>query len=506
MSVDTLRETFHINRISTAELEDFLTAQTYRPEVTEARNRVQSLNHVGLQSVCETPIRQGKSPRYVETEGLACIKPKNTRGLIVELADCNMIDAKTESEVRRQKLEYGDVVITRSGSGTIGRASIFTGDSDVYINDHLFIVRASKADAFYVGAFLRSYWGERLLEAGISGSTGQLNLSNEHIKQIALYQPDPLVQKYIGDKVRQAEQLRAWAKSLELEFSNALKSEFGEAFEDRRTGRKYSVAKKVDITYTLNPGAFDEERLRVQKYVSALGGVLFGDIADVSGQTTTDYDSDSVYVGLDAISSGSCQLSPTSVGEAEVSGSSRLLLEGPVIAKLRPYLNKVSYIPAFLAGSVGSTELMCIQPKGDISGWYLYGLLKSELALKQLRPVATGGTHPRIDRHDVLNLVVPILKNQEELGEKLQRAQQAYFTATACVQAAKFLVEALIDGMVTEQHLIDAQKALEVDEKGFDRDILARLTNKGIDNGGEPLFHDLDQFYDLLTQSQSTDE
>lgn len=37
MSVDTLRETFHINRISTSDLQDFLTAQTYRPEITQAK-------------------------------------------------------------------------------------------------------------------------------------------------------------------------------------------------------------------------------------------------------------------------------------------------------------------------------------------------------------------------------------------------------------------------------------------------------------------------------------
>lgn len=43
MSVDTLRETFHINRISTSDLQDFLTAQTYRPEITQAKNHILSL-------------------------------------------------------------------------------------------------------------------------------------------------------------------------------------------------------------------------------------------------------------------------------------------------------------------------------------------------------------------------------------------------------------------------------------------------------------------------------
>jgi len=37
MSVDTLRETFHINRVTPDKIQDFLTAQTYRSEITKAK-------------------------------------------------------------------------------------------------------------------------------------------------------------------------------------------------------------------------------------------------------------------------------------------------------------------------------------------------------------------------------------------------------------------------------------------------------------------------------------
>lgn len=363
----------------------------------------------------------------------------------------------------------------------------------------------SPVDTHYLSIFFQSAIGYRLLLAA-QKVTAQPTIGTSEIGSTIVPLPQELAQKYIGDKVRQAERLRAWAKSLEQQFSRALQLHTEDAFEDKSTGRKYNFAKKSDISYTLNPGAFDEERLRVQRQVKANGGVVLGSIATISGQTTSDYSSETTYIGLDAISSNSCQLLPTTVGEADVSGSSRLLPEGPVIAKLRPYLNKVSYIPSFLAGAVGSTELMCVQPTGNVSGWYLYGVLKSELALKQLRPVATGATHPRIDQYDVLNLVVPVLENQEELGEKLQLAQEAYFTAKSYVQAAKLLVEELIEGTLTEQQLVDAQKAVEADDTSLDRDILARLTTKGLDGDGDPLFSDLDQLYDLLAQSQSLDE
>lgn len=502
MSVDTLRETFHINRITPDKIQDFLTAQTYRPEITKAKEDIWALPWVFLQHVCKRPIRQGKSPSYAEDAGLLCIKPKNTNEMIVSLEQLSYIQPASKDEVAGQRLQRGDIVITRSGSGTIGRASIFLSDEEVYTNDHLFIVRTDAADSHYTCAFLNTYWGHRLLEAGISGSTGQLNLSNEHIKGITLYTPAELAQKYIGDKVRQAERLRAWAKALEAKFELSLKKWAPEAFENKGTGKKYSRASVADISYTLNPGAFDEERLRVQHYLLGLGGRRFSKLADISGVTTSSYKPDTTYIGLDAISSATCQLTPSSVEKAEISGTCRLLGEGPVIAKLRPYLNKVSYIPKRFIGAVGSTELLCITPRGHFSGWYLYGVLKSELTLKQLRPLATGATHPRIDQYDVYDLVVPVLDEQEILGQSLEMAQSAYFLASELTAAAKYLVEALIESQLTETELIAAGQALQAGNNQLDRRVLDRLKVDGIDGQGPALFGDLDELYHLLTQAE----
>ncbi|QXH90139.1 hypothetical protein HU773_004465 [Pseudomonas shahriarae] len=502
MSVDTLRETFHINRVAPDKIQDFLTAQTYRPGITEAKEKIKSLPWVFLQSVCKRPIRQGKSPSYAEDAGLLCIKPKNTNEMIVSLEELSYIKQASKDEVAGQRLQMGDIVITRSGSGTIGRASIFLSEKEVYTNDHLFIVRTDAVDSHYTCAFLNTYWGHRLLEAGVSGSTGQLNLSNEHIKGITLYTPAELAQKYIGDKIRQAERLRAWAKALEAKFELNLKKAVSEAFENKGAGKKYSRAPVADISYTLNPGAFDEERLRVQHYLLGLGGKRFSKLADISGPTSSSYKPDATYIGLDAISSATCQLKPSTVEKAEISGTCRLLGEGPVISKLRPYLNKISYIPKRFVGAVGSTELLCITPRDHYSGWYLYGVLKSELALKQLRPLATGATHPRIDQYDVYDLVVPVLDEQETLGQALEIAQSAYFLASELTVAAKLLVEALIEGQLTEAELLTAEKALQAGNDRLDRFILSRLNTNGIDGQGSTLFNDLDELYCLLVQAE----
>ena len=328
-------------------------------------------------------------------------------------------------------------------------------------------------------------------------------LSVYDIPQFIVPKFNTATQKYIGDKVRQAERLRAWAKSLESEFTKALKITVSEAFEDKRTDRKHMIAPSNEITYTLNPGAFDEERVRVQRYLKSLDGTLVKDVAVIYGQNATKISSNTTYIGLDAIASNSCQLTPSTVGEAEVSGACRYLPEGTVIAKLRPYLNKVSYIPSHLAGAVGSTELLCVKPTGNLSGWYLYGVLKSELVLKQIRPVATGATHPRIDQDDIYHLVIPILDNHQELGEHLKLAQSSYFISKNLTTSAKLLVEGLIEGLVTEAELIAAQQGLEAGDTEADAAILRRLKTDGLDGKGQPLFGDVERVYELLGQAKT---
>ncbi len=60
-----------------------------------------------------------------------------------------------------------------------------------------------------------------------------------------------------------------------------------------------------------------------------------------------------------------------------------------MISKLRPYLNKVAYIPRALSGSLASTELLCVRPNDVLLGWYLYGVLKLKSTVRQLNPVST---------------------------------------------------------------------------------------------------------------------
>ncbi|MCV5209047.1 restriction endonuclease subunit S, partial [Escherichia coli] len=70
---------------------------------------------------------------------------------------------------------------------------------------------------------------------------------------------------------------------------------------------------------------------------------------------------------------------------------------------------------------------------------------------------------------------------------------------TSC---AKTLVEALIEGQLTEQQLIQAQQALEDGDNSLDQAILSKLSAEGYAiEGATPLFSDVDELYSLLEEA-----
>jgi type I restriction enzyme S subunit len=322
-------------------------------------------------------------------------------------------------------------------------------------------------------------------------------LGADDLLSLSLPTPDGLAQRYIGDKVREAERLRERARRLEGEFRSAVS-----VTVPPPTREKTSRVESTELGRNLNPGAYAPDRRAVRAAVRAAGGRVLDTLADVESPTTDSYLSSAPYLGLDAIDSATCGLKPSTASTEAVVGTARLLREGPALSRLRPYLNKVTYIPPALVGGIGSTELLLVCPKAGVDGWFLYGVLKLETSVRQLNPVATGSTHPRVDREDVLDLVVPWRDDHETLGAKLRTAQACYFASAALTSVATTLVEQLIDGRLAEADLVAAQRALEGGDRSGDREILKAL-QQGDAVDAVPLITDPDALYALLDAQES---
>lgn len=504
MSVDTLRETFHINRISTSDLQDFLTAQTYRPEITQAKNHILSLKNCSLQAVCTKPIQQGKSPKYAE-KGLKCIKPKNTNDMLVSIDDIDWIDSSTKDQIQKQKLGYGDIVITRSGSGTIGRASIYCYSEKAYTNDHLFVVRPDKADSHYICSFLNSFHGQRLLEAGVSGSTGQLNLSNEHIKSIPLFRPDDKVQKYIGDKVRQAEQLRAWAKRLRTSVDDHLNSLNLPINEPPALLNRVSAQTMED---RLDPRPYRTHYLCLVSEIEKLPHDSIGTLVALASGcpvSSNDFLENSGiplvrirnigfddFIGLD-----------TGVSQDVYQDATKYQAKDKMIVVGMDGIFRSQFFISDELPMLVNQRVAMLSPQ-NIRGELLTHWLNRPEGQMQLNQWAVKTTVEHTSLSDIGRVLIPRLDKslENKLADYLLNARLAYRYAKFLTQVAKTLVETLIEGQLTERQLIEAQQALEDGDNSLDQAILSKLSAEGYAiEGATPLFSYVDELYSLLEEA-----
>jgi hypothetical protein len=128
---------------------------------------------------------------------------------------------------------------------------------------------------------------------------------------------------------------------------------------------------------------------------------------------------------------------------------------------------------------------------------------KLRSTVRQLNPVSAGSTHPRVSRDDVLGVFIPWLRDPISAGNLLRWAQRDYFAAEKLITAARLLVEALIDGRLSEDDLRAAEQEWEQGNRELDRAILSRITISGVDTeGAPPLFTDLNALYATIDEAE----
>lgn len=475
----------------------------YAPEHLERERRLRELGVActAIEDVASL-VTDGthKTPVYVD-DGVPFLSATNIDGGTLTFTNHKFVSRVEFLQLRAWNCTPApnDVVVAKSGS--IGNTAVVSTHAPEFaVFESVAIVRCDSFDSHYLATFLNSVIGQKEIKRQTKGAVIR-HLHLEDLREVEVPEFSKETQRYIGDKVRQAERLRERARRLEGEFRSAVSVAIP---SPSSTAGKTSRVETGELGRNLNPGAYLPDRRAVRAAIQGGGGRSLDTLADVETPTTDSYLATAPYVGLDAIDSATCGLKPSTAQAEAVAGTARLLREGPALSRLRPYLNKATYIPSALSGGIGSTELLLVLPKAGVDGWFLYGLLKLESTVRQLNPVATGSTHPRIDREDVLELLVPWHDGHEALGSKLRTAQACYFASATLTATATTLVEQLIDCHITEADIVAAQKALGSDDRSADREILKALRRSDAPDC-KPLIADVDAIYALLDEPEAQD-
>lgn len=490
-----------------------LDADFYRPEFLETerallRHSVSQLGDIG--HFFAGPFGSLLPSSLYQASGVPLFRVGNVGQFEVLPDDFAYLAPDVHAELKTSEVLPGDLLVVKASVGEkickvpdwIPRANI---------TQHIIGIRPSgRFDTDYVSAFLYSKFGVSQLQRYSLGSIIQY-LGISDAKSTYILNLGAHAQTYIGEKVRQVERLRNWAKSL----SEAMSDEFAFLVANPLPSKLSWRASTFDLdSYRINPKQYDPVVLdlldRARKSGTRLQplGEIFNS-RDLAGGATPK--------GAQYFSRGVLFARVQNVKPLRLDLSDAVYIDQDAddeLARSRCAANDIIFS---ITGYPGTASLVTAEDlpvninqhsvrfgiKEGVGAAYVCAALNSRFLKYQVDRLAIGGTRDALDYPSVCRLLIPRLAAETELAidETARDYVAALKLAHRLTVAARALVEALIEGVIEEQQLVNAQQRLEAGDDQPDRGILARLKADGLDGNGPPLFADLDGLFDLLDQA-----
>jgi type I restriction enzyme S subunit len=399
----------------------------------------------------------------------------------------------------------GDLLYTMSG--TIGYACVIPDEElPVSFSNTIARVRLPKQstnDAHYIAVFFNCHYGYeqslRLVSGGIQG-----HVMPNPFKELLVALPNSVAQKYIGDKVRQAERLRAWSKARgetieSLASNEAMKSACA------TTEKQYNRPQLDDLSHRLDPKYYGNRAVAVFRQAKALGKPLASLVKGIANgfEERVFFDTGRDYITVTEVSSGRLDLSSApKISKATEVPDKAVIHERCALVVRTGSIGTAVKVDARDKGAVISSHLIRLEFADEADAAAVAAYLCSTAGKVLQHKISYGAVQPQIGQDELLALPIPqfVLDAKEQILTLLTEQESAIRASKALTTTAKLLVEALIEGQITEAELIAAEQALQAGNDQLDRRILIHLKTDGIDGQGSALFGDLDELYRLLTQ------
>ncbi|WP_137179174.1 hypothetical protein [Roseomonas sp. AR75] len=444
--------------------------------------------------------------------GVPYIKAEALGSPLLNESGLAYVTPSTHRLLEKSQLKPGDIVV--STSGTIGLCAVLPERlNEANSNQDTIKFNPSSAgyDCFFVAAWIASAPGQVFLNREAGGAVQQ-HVYLYNFKRVPLLKIAAEAQRYIGDKVRQAERLRERARMLEAAVAN-IHAQFivpptGIDFAKRtRRLAARSLTERLDAHFY--PSA-------VEQYFRQLGGPTRSlerlCSLVVNGQSQPEAEE------------GVRQATVTNLGRSFVEGTLRIV-ERPADGSraLAPHdlllcnaAHNKSYIGrdvtySQVEGPYPSTEVMVVRvDRTQIPASFVRHYLKTAIGYLQVQSTIRGITaHSYPTDVKLLEIPIPAVPDVDReawfaTDDQMLAAGRCFDAARVLASVATTLVEHLIDGRINEADLVAAQKALEAGDRSPDREILKAIQQSDAPDA-KPLIADVDALYALLDEPDGQD-
>lgn len=414
---------------------------------------------------------------------------------IPNIDDCLISDQPEKFCVESQnehKVSTGDVLLVRSNGNRnlTGRCGLVTERfADFAYASFLIRIRLNPqlVDPGFFTAFMNCSHG-KIQRKRFANGTNLFNVNMEELDYFVIPKPDKPAQTYIGDKVRWAEQLRERARELENFVQNFLD---GVVPEYEHNPSKISRVSVKTLSNRLDLQHYRTHYLAQEKAIRSVPYNFLGDITTISSGDavpTTEFKNEGIpLVRIRNISSKGFVDQDIFVSyEYAFNKNAYSAKPGNIVVgmdgEFRSQFFLSEELPQFINQRIAIVNITKIRPE-LLTVW----LNRSE-GQYQLYRWSVKTTVEHISLSDIANVMVPrlSLSVENDLADEILSSRNCMLMSQNLTTAAKLLVEALIEGKITEAELINAQEALEKGDIDLDWKIMSRLTRKGIDVKDEP--------------------
>ena len=359
-------------------------------------------------------VQRGKSPKYIEWSEFPVVNQKSVRWHGIDIEYLKFIHPdQWEKWSEERFLQKGDILWNSTGTGTIGRATIYQGlpgYEKAVVDSHVTIVRAKNYNQKLLHYWIMSPLIQSKIDRMHAGSTNQVELSKSEILKTALPLPPLNEQKRIVAKI-EALQARSQSVKEELEAIRPLLDQFRQSV--------LAAAFRGDLT-----ADWREKNGKITWEKTTLEKVIEGKPKNGYSPKAVDYSTPVKTLSLSATTSGKFKPEHFKYINKDIEEDSYLWLKPGDILIQRS--NSLEYVgtSAIYTGKIKDfiypDLMMKVQVIEEIaSPEFINYVISAPNTKEYFKENATGtaGNMPKINQKTVMNVPVdlPPLEEQQEI-------------------------------------------------------------------------------------------
>jgi len=446
--------------VSMGILSNTLDSNAYSPNLVNDRNMIlnSGMEIYELKDVINGDFITGSTPNYSENiieNGAVLLKTVNIYSNYLDDSKLFYISNSVhENRLKRSQLKKGDIILTVIGATdeVVGRAVVYNGYPEkANITQSLCKFGINqKYDNYYISTFINCKYGHSMILQMAASSTRRY-INNADLGTLLIPIPSPEIQKYIGDKVRKAEELREEAKRLKKQAEEILINEIGfnnvnkgnakyhwikeDIVDDRIDSDFYDLKYQVLIEIEKKFNCYLMEDIIVDKYTGKTPGKEYDDIKGIPLIVVKNVEEN--ILNLDNIDR-----------RIKDNNSFKKTEENDLLITRVGSVGVVSIVEENEKGLFLSDNVICLKLKEGLFNRYIAFYLNSIYGKLMVERWTKGAVQGVINYESINKFKIPIMDNNimKEIDLKILKWKQLLAISKQLIQEAKQDVEDLIEG------------------------------------------------------------